>query len=71
LAVMNWRAVFPVSPSAQPGVQVLFSLLLLLFITSVQGIYNYVPETNHVSSVYNVSAVLYLQSVLHVMLFRT
>jgi hypothetical protein len=28
------------------------------------------PATNHVSTVYNVAAVPYLQSVLHVMLFR-
>ena len=28
------------------------------------------PETNHVSRVYNIAAVLYLQFVLHVMLFR-
>jgi hypothetical protein len=36
----------------------------------MQGIYNYVPETNHVSSIFTVAAVLYLQIVLHVMLFR-
>jgi len=36
----------------------------------MQGIYNYIPETNHVSMVYSVAAVLYLQFVLHVMLFR-
>ena len=35
----------------------------------MQGIYSYVPETNHVSSVHSVAAVLYLQSVLHVLLF--
>jgi len=34
----------------------------------MQGIYNYIPETNHVTIVYSVEAVLYLQSVLHVML---
>jgi hypothetical protein len=34
----------------------------------MQGIYNYVPETNHVSRVYSVVAVRYLQFVLHVML---
>ena len=34
------------------------------------GIYNYIPETNHVSRVYSVAAVLYLQFVLHVMLFH-
>jgi hypothetical protein len=36
----------------------------------MQGIYNYIPETNHVSRVYSISAVLYLQSVLHVKSFR-
>ena len=30
----------------------------------------YIPETNHISRVYSVAAVLYLQFVLHVMLFR-
>jgi hypothetical protein len=35
----------------------------------VQGIYNYIPETNHVSSVCSVAAVLYLQFMLHVMLY--
>ena len=35
----------------------------------MHAIYNYVPETNRVSRVYSVAAVLYLQSVLHVMLF--
>jgi hypothetical protein len=39
----------------------------------MQGIYNYIPETNHISrvySVYGVAAVLYLQFLPHVMLFR-
>ena len=36
----------------------------------MKGIYNYIPEKNHVSKVYSVAAVLYLQFVLHVMLFR-
>ena len=35
----------------------------------MNGIYSYVPETNTVSTVYSDTAVLYLQSVLHVMLF--
>ena len=43
-------------------------LLLLLLFIYVHGIYNYIPETNQVSSVYNVAAVLYLQFILHVML---
>jgi hypothetical protein len=36
----------------------------------MKGIYNYIPETNQGSRVYNVASVLYLQFVLHVMLFR-
>jgi hypothetical protein len=35
----------------------------------MQGIYNYIPETNHVSTVHSVAAVLYLQFVLHAILF--
>ena len=34
------------------------------------GVYNYVPETNRISRVYSVAALLYLQFVLHVILFR-
>ena len=37
----------------------------------MRGIYSYVPETNHFSWAYGAAAVLYLQFVLHVMLFRT
>jgi hypothetical protein len=36
----------------------------------MQGIYNYMPETNHVSKVHNVASVLCSQCVLHVTLFR-
>ena len=36
----------------------------------MQGIYNYISETNHAFKVYSVAVVLYLQFVLHVMLFR-
>jgi len=32
------------------------------------GIYNYIPKTNHVTTVYSVAAVLYLQFMLHVKL---
>jgi hypothetical protein len=45
----------------------LLLLLLLLFITFIQGIYNHITDTNHVSSTYN--AMLWLQYTLHVMLF--
>ena len=37
----------------------------------MQGIYNYIPETNLVARVYSVAAVLYLWFVLYVMLFPT
>ena len=44
--------------------------ILIIIVTFVQDIHNYVPETNHISRVHSVAAVLYLQFVLHVMLFR-
>ena len=47
----------------------LLLLLLLLFITFMQGIYNYVPETNNVSRVYSFAAILYVQFLLQIMLF--
>ena len=47
-----------------------FIIIIILVITFMHGIYNYIPETNRVSTVYSVAAVLYLQSVLPVMLFR-
>ena len=34
----------------------------------MKGIYNYIPETNHFSRVYNVAAIPQLQFLLHVML---
>jgi hypothetical protein len=45
-------------------------IIIILVITIMQGNYNFTPETNHVSRVHSVAAVLYLQSVLHVVLFR-
>ena len=45
-------------------------IIITPVITFMHGIYNYIPETNHVSTVHIVAAVLYLQFVLHVMLFR-
>ena len=44
-------------------------IITIIVITFMQGIYSYVPETTHVSRVYCVAAVLYLQVVLYVMLF--
>jgi len=43
---------------------------IILVTALLHDIYNYIPETNHVSRVYIVAAVLYIQLVLHVMLFR-
>ena len=46
-------------------------IIIILVITFIQGIYNHIPETNHVSRVYILADTLFLQSVLHIMLFRT
>ena len=46
-------------------------IIIIIIITFMQCIYNYVPETIHVSRVYSVESVLHLQFVLHVTLFRT
>jgi hypothetical protein len=40
-------------------------MMMILVVTFMQGIYNYIPATNHVSRVYSVAAVLYFQFVLH------
>ena len=45
-------------------------IIIILVITFMQGIYNYIPATNHVSKVYNVADVMCLHFVLLVMLFR-
>ena len=39
-----------------------------MFITITQNIYNNIPDTNYVSRVYNVAAILWLQFMVHVML---
>jgi len=49
---------------------IIIIIIIVLVITFMQGIYNYILETNHVSRVYSIAAVLYLQFVLHVMLFH-
>ena len=45
-------------------------MIIIIFITFLQAIYKYIIETNRVSRIHSVAAVLYLQFVLHVMLFR-
>jgi hypothetical protein len=42
---------------------------LVLFSTLIQGIYKYIPETNHVYRVHNIVDTLWLQYVVHVMPF--
>ena len=42
-------------------------IIIILVLTFI--IYNYVPEEKQVPSAHSIAAVLYLQSVLHVMLF--
>ena len=46
-------------------------LLILFVITSLQDIYNYTSETNHVPTLYNVTAILLLQYTAHITLFPT
>jgi len=48
---------------------IIIIIIIILVITFMLGIYKYIRETNHVSRVQSVAAVLYLQFVLHVMLF--
>jgi hypothetical protein len=46
-------------------------IIIILLINIMQNIYNYVPEINYdFFTVNNTGAILYLQSVLHSMLFR-
>ena len=58
-----------VSARHQLVLLLLLLLLLLIVITFMQGIYSYIPETNHVSRVFSVTAILYLQFMLNVMLY--
>ena len=50
---------------------IIIIIIIILVFTFMQGIYNYIPDTNHVSRVRSIAAVLYLQFLLHVMLFRS
>ena len=49
---------------------IIIIIIIILVITYMQGINNYIPETNRVSTVYSVAAVLYIQFMLYVMLFH-
>jgi hypothetical protein len=48
---------------------IIIIIIIIFVIAFMQVIYNYIPETNYVSSVYSVAAVPYIQFMLHVMLF--
>jgi hypothetical protein len=45
-------------------------IIIIIIVTFMQVIYNCIIETTRVSRVYSVAAVLYLEYVLHVTLFR-
>jgi hypothetical protein len=49
---------------------IIIIIIIILVISFMQGVYNYIPETNHVTTLYSVAAVPYLHFVLHVMLYR-
>ena len=45
-----------------PSVIIIIIIIIIIAITFMHGIYNYIPETNRVSRVYNVAAVVYYYS---------
>ena len=51
-------------------ITIIIIIIIILVVTCMQGIYNYIPETNLVSRASTVAAILYLLVVPHVMLFR-
>jgi len=65
LLVFSFRILFEF-----PNYRNIIIIIITLIITVMRGIYNYIPETNQGSRVYNVAAVLYLQFVLQLTLFR-
>ena len=53
----------------QKNQQQIVILIIIFVVTFLQDIYSGTPDTYCVSRVYSVAAVLYLQCVLHVMLY--
>jgi hypothetical protein len=49
---------------------IIIIIIIIIIITFMQDIYNYIPETNHVSRAYSVAAVRFVQFLLHVRVFR-
>ena len=74
MLMRSWSSMSGMTPIADRNnryIIIIIIIIIIIAMTYMQGIYNYIPETNHVSRVHNVAAVLHLQSVLHVMLFRS
>jgi hypothetical protein len=81
LLVLLWNKVLsgtrgdlqlPTGHSSQPTYTRLYFqsyIIIVISTTFTQGRYDNIPETNHVSKVYSVQAVLYLQNI-YFMLFR-
>jgi hypothetical protein len=68
---MEWYCPVIWSFTVEFVVVVIIIIIIIIFVmTFMLCIYSYIPETNHVSRVYTVTAVLYLQLVLHVMLLH-
>jgi hypothetical protein len=49
--------------------EIIIIIIIIFVINCMQGIDHYIPETNHVFRVHSVKIILYMQFVLHVMLF--
>jgi hypothetical protein len=49
---------------------IIIIIIIIFVIAFMQSIYNNIHQKRHIATVYSVAAVLYLQFVLHVMLFR-
>jgi len=73
MQLLCWRAVLDNQRAALKWYKliiiIIIIIIIILVITLKQGIYSYVPVTNNVSRICSVAAVLYLQIMLHVMLF--
>ena len=57
------------SPKMTKHIRIIIIIIIIIIINFMEGVYNYIPETNHASRVYSFGAVLYLQYVLDVILF--
>jgi hypothetical protein len=44
-------------------------IIIIIIITFMQDIYNYIPETSHISGIYNFASVLWIQFMFQVILY--